>query len=594
MTNFRDIYIEQIFDDSIGYNTSNNKSKIKKYFLINKYTFTSHNIENNIDYLINKSNKRVLNNTNLKYNSYDEISNYFEIYYNNLDTELRKNCNDILDYKNIYANFIEKIIIEEKYNNEEILEEDINLDNLSFMDKYKNKDFFKKNYFQNIFIKEIFTLYPQESYRIPNKYFIFLITEPELKIVIFTNKSMYEYYKSVALDLIIQHKYSEVYNIYKNTITNFIKKCDKIKCKTTQFIEINLNKKMIYYGRNMKYFKNKNIVFPKDVYNYIFENFNVNSINCVYDLYNNLFNSSNIILFYSSKRLLNSSINKLRKFSLCSNKILNMYNSLLKKKEYLFNYYNLDINDYFINKDYIKYNRVNYNKLHDIKINKYGNNINKYNYNKIYYNNELRKKLSEDFNNDIIPLNYCELQLLYKLILNKEKLFYNDKTYEINPYFYDLKNNIIKFLFCDINNNIMLLELNNNNVIKNNEITCSSGASKFIIYLTEMQEKMRNILSRDKSNIIFTNFESIYKYFEKNIPKSKIVKLTDKKQECYICYEEKEEIFITECSHKFCLDCSKKWFKEKTFCPYCKSSVDKKKLFIEKTSDNLIEDNIFL
>ena len=42
------------------------------------------------------------------------------------------------------------------------------------MNKYKNKSFFKDKYLQNIFIKEIFTLYPQENLRIPNKYFIFL------------------------------------------------------------------------------------------------------------------------------------------------------------------------------------------------------------------------------------------------------------------------------------------------------------------------------------------------------------------------------------------------------------------------------------
>ena len=154
-------------------------------------------------------------------------------------------------------------------------------------------------------------------------------------------------------------------------------------------------------------------------------------------------------------------------------------------------------------------------------------------------------------------MNFCELQLLYKLILNKEKLFYNDKTYETIPYFYDLKNNIIKFLFCEMNNNITLLEVNKVNILKNNEISCSSAASQFINLLLEMQEKMRSILLKDKSNVIFNNFDSMYKYFKKNIPRSKIVKLTDKKQECFICYDEKDEIFITECAHMFCLDCLK-------------------------------------
>lgn len=579
MTNFSDIYIEQIFDKNIDTNIpKNNKLKIKKHFLINKFTFTCHNIEKNIDYLINKSNKKELNNTNLKYNNFNEITNYFETYYNNLDTELRTKCKNIINYNNIYPKFLEKLIIEEKFNTE-ILKEDINLDSLSLMNKYKNKSFFKDKYLQNIFIKEIFTLYPQENLRIPNKYFIFLITEPELKIVIFTNKSMYEYYKSVALDLIIQNKYNDVYKIYKKTISNFIKNCDKINCKTTQFMEINLKKKNIYYGKNMSHLKNKNILFPKDIYSFISNNFNAYNIDSIYKLYYDLFNSNNIVLLYSSKRLLDCSIIKLRKFALCSKKILDMYNSILIKNKDIFEYHNYDINYYLINKSYIKYNIVNYKKLDDIKNNKYGNNIKRYNYNKIYYNKELRKTISKDFTDDIIPLNFCELQLLYKLILNKEKLFYNDKTYETIPYFYDLKNNIIKFLFCDMNNNITLLELNKVNILKNNEISCSSAASQFINIILEIQEKMRSIVLKDKSNVIFNNFDSMYKYFKKNIPRSKIVKLTDKKQECFICYDEKDEIFITECSHMFCLDCSKKWFNEKKTCPYCKSIVDTKKLF---------------
>jgi hypothetical protein len=584
MTNFSDIYLEQILNDNIYHSTPDNKkSKIKKHYLINKFTFTSHNIENNIDYLINKSNKRIFNHTKLGYNDYDEVSNYFETYYNNLDTELRKKCNNISNFNDIYPKFIEKMIIEEKNANKKILEEDKKLDNISFMTKYKSKDFFKEKYLQNILIKEIFTLYPQESIRIPNKYFIFLITKPELKIVIFTNKSMYEYYKSVAFDLIIQHRSDEVYDIYKNTILNFIKNCDKINCKTTQFMEINLKKKRIYYGKDMSFFKNENIIFPKDIYNNITNNLSISNsnIDSVYDLYYDLYNSSNVILFYSSKRLLNCSINKLRKFALCSDKILNIYNSILTKNKDIFNYHNYDINDFYINKDFIKYNKVNYKKIYDIQYNKYGDNINRYNYNKIYYNKELRKCLSKDFTDDIIPLNYCELQLLYKQISNKNKLFNMGKVYEINPYFYDLKNNIIKFLFCDIDNHIMLLELNNKNIIKNNnnKTSCSSSIGQFTSCLLEMQEKMRNILFKDKSGKIFDDFDSIYKYFD-NL-KSKIIKLENKTEECYICYENKEEVFITECKHNFCVECSRKWFKNNNSCPYCKSKVDKEILFKE-------------
>ena len=153
------------------------------------------------------------------------------------------------------------------------------------------------------------------------------------------------------------------------------------------------------------------------------------------------------------------------------------------------------------------------------------------------------------------------------------------KVHEINPYFYDLKNNIIKFLDCDIDNHIMLLELNNKNIIKNNKSSCSSSIVQFTSCLLEMQEKMRNILLKDKSGIIFNDFDSIYKYFD-NL-KSKIVKLENKTEECYICYENKEEVFITECKHNFCVECSRKWFKNNNSCPYCKSKVDKEILFKE-------------
>ena len=46
----------------------------------------------------------------------------------------------------------------------------------------------------------------------------------------------------------------------------------------------------------MSHFKDKNILFPKDIYSFISNNFNVYNIDSIYKLYYDLFNS-NIVLF---------------------------------------------------------------------------------------------------------------------------------------------------------------------------------------------------------------------------------------------------------------------------------------------------------
>lgn len=46
------------------------------------------------------------------------------------------------------------------------------------------------------------------------------------------------------------------------------------------------------------------------------------------------------------------------------------------------------------------------------------------------------------------------------------------------------------------------------------------------------------------------------------------------KDECPICYDQINDLFITHCNHHFCNSCIHKWAKTKNSCPLCRSLLN--------------------
>lgn len=44
---------------------------------------------------------------------------------------------------------------------------------------------------------------------------------------------------------------------------------------------------------------------------------------------------------------------------------------------------------------------------------------------------------------------------------------------------------------------------------------------------------------------------------------------------CPVCYEKKNETFISKCQHEFCMACTNEWFKSNKKCPVCMNELDK-------------------
>lgn len=52
------------------------------------------------------------------------------------------------------------------------------------------------------------------------------------------------------------------------------------------------------------------------------------------------------------------------------------------------------------------------------------------------------------------------------------------------------------------------------------------------------------------------------------------LKLSNEKNECVICSDNKESFReMSCCKNKMCEECTEKWFNESVYCPYCKSDI---------------------
>ena len=114
------------------------------------------------------------------------------------------------------------------------------------------------------------------------------------------------------------------------------------------------------------------------------------------------------------------------------------------------------------------------------------------------------------------------------------------------------RGNSVSFSNIRINNNIT--NINNINRIENNEVKIDRP-----VYIEELEVK--------KMNFIFYNKEN-------NKIEPKI---------CCICQETIEyghNIYLLSCNHCFHQNCLKKWFNQKSECPYCR------KRFIIRYKDN--------
>ena len=54
---------------------------------------------------------------------------------------------------------------------------------------------------------------------------------------------------------------------------------------------------------------------------------------------------------------------------------------------------------------------------------------------------------------------------------------------------------------------------------------------------------------------------------------------------CNICYLEQELVSFSNCSHKFCQNCTNTWFKTNNTCPMCRKIVDTTINSYQKISD---------
>lgn len=62
----------------------------------------------------------------------------------------------------------------------------------------------------------------------------------------------------------------------------------------------------------------------------------------------------------------------------------------------------------------------------------------------------------------------------------------------------------------------------------------------------------------------------------KNFPNLKNKTKTQKMDTCPICLDYFSDPIVTNCNHKFCSKCIKKWSRKKTTCPICRNELSSK------------------
>lgn len=90
--------------------------------------------------------------------------------------------------------------------------------------------------------------------------------------------------------------------------------------------------------------------------------------------------------------------------------------------------------------------------------------------------------------------------------------------------------------------------------------------------ILKMNPILSNMIAGELHNIASFYYPS---YMLSDVFFDIILKKSDDRVTCPICYEESKNTIITRCGHSFCNDCIISWVSEKGSCPMCRELISK-------------------